>query len=375
MRNNFRASARVSAHSCDPGTKPEASWLRFRVPEVGAALQAAASHSQAAAAGRTATTRTAATRTVGHAIQRRPPYLSVDFTLSAAAVRAAIDVAAALGVTRAEPVILADGANVIVHLPPSPVVAKVAASTTEVRPDTAAWLQRELDVASFLAGAGIPVLEPSPEMPAITYRGDGHVMSFWRYLRSAGNARPSEATVGSMLRDLHAALRSYPGDGKNEGDGKDEGDGKNEMPVLAPLSDIPAFLARPQTRLTASEAVALAAAFARLTAELDRTSWTGQTLHGDAGLGNLMAADTGWVWHDFEDTCSGPVTWDLAASTARLGAPGILAAYGEPVDEGQLAVCEQLRRLHLTIWYCLYAERFPDLRSRAAELLALWPAP
>ena len=285
----------------------------------------------------------------------------MDFTVSAAAVRAAINVAAGLGVTRAEPVVLADGANVIVHLPPSPVVAKVAASTTEIRPDTAAWLQRELDVASFLAGAGIPVLEPSPEIPATTYRGDGHVMSFWRYLRSAGDARPSEATVGSMLRDLHAALRSYPG--------------RDEMLVLAPLSDIPAFLARPRTRLTASEAAALAAAYARLTAELDRTSWTGQTLHGDAGLGNLMAADTGWVWHDFEDTCSGPVTWDLAASTARLGAPCVLAAYGEPVDEGQLAVCEQLRRLHLTVWYGLYAERFPDLRSRAAELLALWPVP
>ena len=330
------------------------------------------------------------------------------FTVSATAVRAAINVAAGLGVTRAEPVVLADGANVIVHLPPSPVVAKVAASTTQVRPDTAAWLQRELDVASFLAREGIPVLEPSPEIPATTYRGDGHVMSFWRYLRSATDARPSEATVGSMLRDLHAALRSYPGDAKNEdegdtknedegdaknedeGDGKnknkdededagddakDEGDSKDEMPVLAPLSDIPAFLARPQTRLTAGQAAALAAAYTRLTVELDRTRWTGQTLHGDAGVGNLMAADTGWVWHDFEDTCSGPVTWDLAASTARLGAPCILAAYGEHVDEGQLAVCEQLRRLHLTVWYGLYAERFPDLRPRAAELLALWPAP
>ena len=310
----------------------------------------------------------------------------MDFTVSAAAVRAAINVAAGLGITHAEPVVLADGANVIVHLPPSPVVAKVAASTTEIRPDTAAWLQRELDVASFLAGAGIPVLEPSPEIPAATYHGDGHVMSFWRYLRSAGDAPPSEATVGSMLRDLHAALRSYPG--------------RDEMPVLAPLSDIPAFLARPRTRLTSSEAAALAMAYARLTAELDRTSWTGQTLHGDAGIGNLMAADTGWVWHDFEDTCFGPVTWDLAASTARLGARSILAAYGkpaygkpaygkpaygkdaygepaygEPVDEGQLAVCEQLRRLHLTVWYGLYAERFPGLRSRAAELLALWPAP
>jgi len=41
----------------------------------------------------------------------------------------------------------------------------------------------------------------------------------------------------------------------------------------------------------------------------------------------------------------------------------------------QLEVCQQLRRLHLTVWYNLYAERLPDLRPRAAELLTLWPAP
>ena len=45
-----------------------------------------------------------------------------------------------------------------------------------------------------------------------------------------------------------------------------------------------------------------------------------------------MATGGGWVWHDFEDTCSGPVAWDLAATTAspRLDGARILAAYGEP---------------------------------------------
>jgi hypothetical protein len=45
------------------------------------------------------------------------------------------------------------------------------------------------------------------------------------------------------------------------------------------------------------------------------------------------------------------------------------------VDPDQLEVCQQLRRLHLTVWYNLYAERLPDLRPRAAELLTVWPAP
>ncbi len=290
------------------------------------------------------------------------------FTVSDAAVRAAVKVAAGFGLASSEPVVLADGANVIVHLRPSPVVAKVAASTTAVRPDPGEWLQRELDVARFLAGASVPVMTPSPEMPATTYHGDGHVKSYWRNLRSVDGAPPEEAVIGSMLRDLHAALRSYPG----------------PVPVLAPLNDIPAFLARPQTRLSARETAAVSAAYTRLTTELDWSSPPGQLqiLHGDAGVGNLMNTDTGWVWHDFEDTCSGPVAWDLAASTAnpRRDRERILAAYGEPadgepVDRHQLAVCERLRQLHLTVWYALYAERIPDLQSRADELVASWPVP
>ena len=68
-------------------------------------------------------------------------------TFSAAAADAAASVAAGFGITGTEPVILADGANVIIHLSPSPVVAKVAASTTAVRPDAAAWLAHPTKLA------------------------------------------------------------------------------------------------------------------------------------------------------------------------------------------------------------------------------------
>jgi hypothetical protein len=289
-------------------------------------------------------------------------------TLAAAAVK----VAASLGVHATDPVVLADGANVIVHLSPAPVVAKVAASTPAVRPDNAAWLQRELDVVRFLAGRGVPVMTPSPEVPPVVHHGDGQVMSFWRYL-SPVPGLAGEETIGSMLRDLHAELRGNPA--QLRGNPAQLRGNPAQLPFLAPLGDIPAFLARPQTRLTAGQAAALAAAHARLTAQLDHGR--GQSLHGDAGAGNLMATDAGWVWHDFEDTCTGPVAWDLAAPTAspRLDSPRILAAYGEPVDPAQLEVCQQLRRLHLTVWYNLYAERLPDLAPRAAELLTLWPVP
>lgn len=272
---------------------------------------------------------------------------------------AAVRVAARFGVAATEPAVLADGANVIVHLRPTPVVAKVAASTPAVR-DAAAWLGREIDLAVFLGESGIPVMTPSGEVPATVHHEDGHVMSFWIYLERSGAGPAGEAVIGSMLRDLHAALRCYPG----------------SLPVLAPLDDIPVFLARPQTRLGAADRAALAAAFTRLTAELAASSPRRQPLHGDAGAMNLMATGGRWVWHDFEDTCSGPVEWDLAATTAspRLDGSRILAAYGEPVDPARLRACEQLRRLNLTVWYHLYAERLPDCRDRATELMQSWRA-
>ena len=48
--------------------------------------------------------------------------------------------------------------NRVLAASPAPVVAKVAASTPAVRPDNAAWLQRELDVVRF----GPPVVTIRP---------------------------------------------------------------------------------------------------------------------------------------------------------------------------------------------------------------------
>ena len=60
-------------------------------------------------------------------------------------------VAKAHGLECEEPIVLADRSNVIVHLPPAPVVARVATTTALVRPDAGAWLKREIAVAGFLA--------------------------------------------------------------------------------------------------------------------------------------------------------------------------------------------------------------------------------
>jgi aminoglycoside phosphotransferase (APT) family kinase protein len=95
-------------------------------------------------------------------------------------------------------------------------------------------------------------------------------------------------------------------------------------------------------------------------------------LHGDAHPGNLLATPAGWRWADLEDTCSGPVQWDLVAlrSTRRLdGRAALDAIPGAPSDD-ELAPWLELRRLHLAAWYVVIARGHPEWAGEAAARLA-----
>ena len=75
------------------------------------------------------------------------------------ALAAAVAVAQAHGLRCDDAVILRDQLNVLVHLRPAPVVARVAGTIAPVRPG-AAWQPRELANTSHLARARAPVLAP-----------------------------------------------------------------------------------------------------------------------------------------------------------------------------------------------------------------------
>jgi Ser/Thr protein kinase RdoA (MazF antagonist) len=279
--------------------------------------------------------------------------------VAAEALAAACAVAAAHGLPAGAPEVLADGANLVVHLVPAPVVAKASASGRHVR-DAAEWLAREIAVATALAGAGAPVVAPSPEAPAVVHEHAGVPVTLWTFVPDSGDPLLDPARLGAMLADLHEALRACAVD----------------LPRLAPLlEDVPRFLDRAERIGTPPprDVAALGSAFARLTAGLP--DGPGQPLHGDAHPGNLLA---GPVWCDFEDTCRGPVAWDLASlrRTPRLDGAAALRAYarasGTAADDEALAPWLALRDLHMTVWYCLYAERVPALARRAEALLSGW---
>ena len=94
------------------------------------------------------------------------------------ALAAAAELARAHGVRVHEPLVLADGADLVVHLRPAPLVAKVALSTHLVR-EPAAWQARELAVAAHLDRAGVPVVRASDLLPAVVHELDDQVLTSW----------------------------------------------------------------------------------------------------------------------------------------------------------------------------------------------------
>lgn len=269
------------------------------------------------------------------------------------AVRAALTVAAEHGIRCAAPVVLRDAANVLVHLAPAPVVARVAAATALVRADVAATLARDVDLTGYLAGRGAPVVPPSAELPPGPHVRADRVLTFWRYVEHvpAHIHRPDE--VGPLLAALHAELRGYPG----------------ALPTEPPLyaAATLAHLGRPDLAWLAEDAD-------RVLADLAAVAGPAVPLHGDAHPGNLLATPDGPLWTDFEDAWRGPAAWDLAClvHSRRFDGAAAVAATKVATAPGELAACLTARRLQGVLWQLLRAEQVPDRQPEADRGLAEW---
>ena len=123
------------------------------------------------------------------------------------AVEAAVAVADAYGVHCEKPVVLGEAWHVLVHLWPSPVVARVTSGAPGVDP---ADVERELTVAWHAAQAGAPVVQPSDLLPPGPHCHDGYTLVFWHYLVQAGKLNATAA--GRGLHTIHESLADYAGD-------------------------------------------------------------------------------------------------------------------------------------------------------------------
>ena len=253
------------------------------------------------------------------------------------AIRAARAIAARHGLRGAEPRLLSDCNNTIVHLAPWPVVAKVA--ETSGRPAARIRLQRELDVALHLVRTGAPVVPPSPELPIRAHRHGDHALTFWTYERHDPNGEPAAGT----LHEVHRALETY----------------RAELPAFRPLPGLHGL------RVPEPERSMLIGEHGRLGAQLEGRTVPWRPLHGDPHRGNLLVTAAGSLWIDFESACLGPLEWDLSAlpSDDARAWPG--------VDPELLALLRRARSLRTVVWCRTRAGSGPEVQRAAATHLEL----
>jgi hypothetical protein len=261
------------------------------------------------------------------------------------------------------------GSNVLVHLKPAPVVARVMTGTAALHADPERWLGREVAVGAFLANRTELVVPPSDILPPGPHERGGLWMTLWKYVAHDDQAPPPDPReLGRSLRDLHAALAEFPGD-------------------LAPLRAVRDWLGpllaelSPSPPLTQRDIDSLRFGLDALTPAVFESALPAQALHGDASLSNLLRTAGGLVWNDLEDVCTGPVAWDIAGLVASARARGhsarfaqeLLAAYGEPGVE-RLDTFLDAHALYDVVWQAFEARRRPRAPERAAASLALWRA-
>lgn len=266
-------------------------------------------------------------------------------------------VAAAHDLPTDDVLVVRDRTNVLVHLRPAPVVARISLTFARLRPP--AWFARELEVASFLARAGAPVAPPADAVDPGPHEQGGIVITFWRHV-DHDPARFDATAAGRSLRDLHVALERY----------------ESPLPAFDRLDEVGEVLARlePSPAVSAEDLDALR----RRRRQLRRPpGLAARPLHGDAHLGNVLWSPDGPLWSDLENVCTGPVEYDLAALTWRddPATPDVLAAYGRFAAD----VVEQvtpLLALFLAAWTLVVVERDPrdsmilEARRRVARALA-----
>lgn len=225
------------------------------------------------------------------------------------------------------PIVVRDLTNVLVHLAPARVVARVPVTLARLRPPE--WFAEEVRLARFLAVEGAPVAPLSDEVDPGPHDEGGFAVTFWRWI-DHDPVRADAFAAGRSLHELHFVLERYP----------------EELPTCDRLGEVRRLLGE----LGLKELLDFANRLEPL---------YGRPIHGDAHLSNVLWSPEGPLWSDLENACRGPIEYDLACLRYR-GLPEAetaIAAYG---DHGDIEAVMPLLALQLAAWTQLVVERSED---------------
>ncbi|KJK44344.1 aminoglycoside phosphotransferase [Lentzea aerocolonigenes] len=224
-----------------------------------------------------------------------------------------------LGLDVTEGKVLYELFSVVVHLVPSPVVARVPTVLphTTTPADLARRQQQELDVAQWLHEQGTPVIPPSPLVPREPVQWDGFSMTFWPFTEEDEDSVPDYVRNSELTADLHKALQAYPGklDFLSSAEPRFVREGLELLESRPDLVD-PADVARAKREwLVLEPLVSDETEFLKAFPGIDL-----QPVHGDSPPANIFAGVNGPLFSDFELITRGPVEWDLGGLGLELQA-------------------------------------------------------
>lgn len=196
-----------------------------------------------------------------------------------AGLAAAVALAREQGLPADDPRVLSNRGNLLVHLAPAPVVARVATLTAWTRSDPFTWLAREVAVAGYAVQNGGPVVAPAQQAEPGPHWSRGLAVSLWTWVPPS-RARPGPAEVGAALARLHLAAAGF------------DGELGFLSPVRAQIADGLAALERVRV-LEPALLAALRDRHAEVLADTGGATGPSLVLHGDAHAGNLLHAAAG----------------------------------------------------------------------------------
>ncbi|NGO14407.1 phosphotransferase [Streptomyces sp. HC44] len=292
---------------------------------------------------------------------------------TSAAVDAAVGAGRDLGLTVADATVLHNVFSVVVHLAPSPVVARIpiVLPQSEGLDSLARRQQAELDVTRWLADQGTPVIPPSPLVPREPVQRDGFSMTFWQFVEEDRDKEPDYVANSESTADLHAAMRAYPG----RLSFLSAADPQFIAESLALLEEFPDLVGASELDRARREwqilepLVRSRTAFEEAFPGIDL-----QPIHGDCPPANIFSGVDGDLYSDFELVTLGPVEWDLAA----LG-PDAESAYNRgarrggmrPLNEDVLRFVNAVGMLRVIATFTLVPQ-LPELAEYLKPAVEQW---
>jgi len=259
------------------------------------------------------------------------------------ALAAAVSVAAALGLTVDDTIVLHDSNRLTLRLLPCDVLARVAPAEHQVA-------HFEIELARRFAASGCPVAALEARVEPRVYERDRFSITLWTYYEPSGPEEPSPADYAGALARLHAGLRELDVPAPRFTDRAEQA-----QRLVADRDRTPA--------LADADRELLGGTLRTLRRSIGDRGAAEQLLHGEPHPGNVLTTKNGLLFVDLETCCRGPVEFDLAHAPEEVG------EHYPDADQELLADCRTLVLAMIATWRWDRDDQLPNGRQLGMEWL------